>query len=442
MSRLSCALMMLVLTLCGGRAFGADAPAPAPATATAQHVGVASCSGSTCHAAIKPVGKHPIRQDEYFIWQRKDAHAGTYNLLLEPRSNDMARRLGWGEAAQARGCLACHADGVAEPARGEKWLISDGVGCEVCHGGAGGWIDSHVQGYKARDEARADGLYPTWEPAARAQLCLSCHQGSRERPMTHAIMAAGHPPLLFELDTFSTLEPFHHELDKDYLERKGAQNAATAWIVGQAMSADELLGAIEAGRHRKGLMPELAFFDCDACHHPMKAGRGNAGRTAGADPGVIPLADSALVMIGVWARVIDPSLADRWQSGWSRLYRKGYASDEDLRREATALRSLLQSRILARAQSSSPDAAQLRRVIGGVLAAASGDHLGDYRFAEQVAMASLVLGSALSGQDGGGLDAEQKAAVDALYEAVRDRDRFNPVAWREALNRLQSRLAK
>lgn len=431
MSRFTRALL-LVLALCAGSAHGADA----------QHLGVASCAGSTCHGAVKPVGSHPIRQDEYFIWQRKDSHAGTYNLLLEPRSNEIARRLGWGAAAQAQGCLSCHADVEEKPARGEKWLIADGIGCEVCHGGAGGWIDSHVQGYKTLDEAQADGLYPTWQPAARAQLCLSCHQGSTDRPMTHAIMAAGHPPLLFELDTFSTLEPFHHEIDADYIARKGAQDPALNWIVGQAMAADALLGAIESGRYRNGLMPELAFFDCDACHHSMKSGRGHAARVGGAEPGTVPLADASLVLIAAWVRVLDPALADRWQAGWSALYRKGYSSDQALRREAESLRALLQSSLLPRARSASLNTVQLERVLGGVLAAAAGAHTGDYRFAEQTAMASLVFGSLLAERDGGAFGAEQKAAVDALYETVKDRDRFNPATYREALRQVQSRLAK
>ena len=434
MSRGFIALFLALGCVVAGCAVAADMPV------TVQHLGVASCAGSTCHGAVKAIGTHPIRQDEYFIWQRKDAHAGAYNRLLEPRSNAISRRLGWGDAAQAKGCLTCHADTAVEGARGQKFQLTDGIGCEVCHGGASGWIGSHVNGYKSLDDAKADGLYPTWEPAARAQMCLSCHQGAAERPMTHAIMAAGHPPLLFELDTFTTLEPYHHEIDEDYVRRKGVQDPARAWAVGQAMAADNLLDALAAGRHANGLMPELAFFDCDACHHPMKAGRGHAGRTGPSPAGTVPLADSAVVMLGLWARVADPALADRWQAGWARLYDKGYASDEALRREAQALRALLQSTALPRTQVATLDAAQLRRVMLGIVSNATAAHTGDYRFAEQAAMASLVLGSAIAGRGDGGLSTSQKAAIDALYESVKDRDRFVPAAYREALSRLKTSL--
>lgn len=420
--------------------FAAPGALHAQEQATPQHLGVATCAGSTCHGAVKAIGKHPIRQDEYLIWQRRDPHAGAYNTLLEPRSNAISRRLGWGEAAQATGCLTCHSDHAAQTARGEKWLISDGVGCEACHGAASGWIESHVPGYATREDARSAGLYPTWDPAARAQVCLSCHQGSRERPMTHAIMAAGHPPLLFELDTFSTLQPYHHDIDADYVQRKGAQDPARAWAVGQAMAADTLLEALAAGRHANGLMPELAFFDCDACHHPMKSARGRVGRAADAPAGTVPLADSAVILLGTWARHVDAPLADRWQAGWARLYEPGYASDESLRKEARALRELLRSELLPRTQTAVLDGAQVQRVMRAILASAAGAHAGDYRFAEQAAMASLVLGSAMSGRGGGALAPAQKAAVDALYESVKDRDRFDPATYRTALEKLRATL--
>jgi hypothetical protein len=429
------ATLMVVFALLAGRAFGADA------RVEAGHLGVATCAGSTCHGAVKAIGTHAIRQDEYFIWQRKDAHAGAYNRLLEPRSNAMSRRLGWGDAARAEGCLTCHADTADPAARGEKWMVTDGVGCEACHGGASKWIGSHVQGYKTRDDAKADGLYPTWEPAARGQMCLSCHQGSRERPMTHAIMAAGHPPLLFELDTFGTLEPCHHEIDADYVQRKGAQDPARAWAVGQAMAADNLLQSLAEGRHANGLMPELAFFDCDACHHSMKAGRNEPGRTAARAPGTVPLADSSVVLLGLWLQAVDPSLAKEWQAGWARLYDKGFSSEDALRREAQGLRDVLRSGVLARTQAASLDGPQIRKVLGAILASASGAHAGDYRFAEQAAMASLVLGSALGERDGQGFSASEKSAIDALYESVKERDRFNPPAYRAALVKLRASLA-
>lgn len=424
---------LLVAALVAAPAWSEDSP-----PASAEHLGVASCGGSTCHGAVKAIGKHPIRQDESFIWQRRDSHAGAFNLLLQARSNQISRKLGWGDAAGAKGCLVCHSDHIAEEARGERWLMTDGVGCETCHGGAGKWIDSHVAGYKTREEGKAAGLYPTWEPAARAQMCLSCHQGDRARPMTHAIMAAGHPPLLFEVDTFMSLEPYHHEIDADYIERKGQQDAARNWAVGQAMAADAFLSALAEGRHRNGLMPELAMFDCDACHHSMKAARLHEGRAGTSKPGTVPLADSSVVLLGAWARVLSPALAERWQTGWNGLYKAGFESEDALKREASALRTMLRSSLLEKTQETVLDAGQVRRVLGGVLASASGAHAGDYTFAQQAAMASLVLGSALGERAGSGIGAGRKAAIDAVYETLKDRDRFSVADYQLAIGKLRA----
>ena len=68
-------------------------------------------------------------------------------------------------------------------------------------------------------------MYPTDQPVARAQLCLSCHFGTEQNKfVTHRIMGAGHPRMSFELDTFTAIQPAHYIADKDYAERKGAPN--------------------------------------------------------------------------------------------------------------------------------------------------------------------------------------------------------------------------
>lgn len=433
-------ILRITLLVVAQAIFAVVAVNAAPLPSDAKHLGVASCAGSTCHGAVKPIGKYEIRQDEYFIWQRKDAHAQAHKLLLEGRSDRISRNLGWGKAAEADGCLVCHTDHIAPSAQGEKWLMSDGVGCEACHGGSENWIGSHVDGYDSREAAIKDGLYPTWDDAARAEMCLSCHQGDAKRPMTHAIMAAGHPPLLFELDTFGTLAPYHHDVDPDYVERKGEQDAARSWAVGQAMAADMLLGNLAQGRHKNGLMPELAFFDCDACHHSMEAQRWHAGRTGNTPPGTVPLLDASMVMTGAWLSAVDPALASRWRQRWKALYASGIGGESALQQQAKKLQGLLRESVLLRAKSTRLDDAQLKRVLSSVIAAASGAHAGDFQFAQQTAMASLVLGSAIGQRRGQALLPSEQKAIDDLYAAVQDRDRFSASVYRKALNRVKSAL--
>ena len=163
-------------------------------------------------------------------------------------------------------CLGCHATPAGR--RGPRFQTSDGVGCESCHGPASGWLTSHyaVGGTHAANVSR--GLVPLENPRARAAQCLDCHFGSADpgQFVTHRIMAAGHPRISFELDLFSTLQQ-HHNADRDYSQRKGAQDGTRMWAVGQAMALERSLTLYSRPRAaREGMFPEFYFFDCHSCH--------------------------------------------------------------------------------------------------------------------------------------------------------------------------------
>ena len=94
---------------------------PAGATAQAQpqnsgtYVGVATCSGSTCHGRSEPTGKI-VRQDELMIWQDDStpagAHSRAWSVLQNPRSRMIAQNLGIGEATRAPMCLGRAASAI------------------------------------------------------------------------------------------------------------------------------------------------------------------------------------------------------------------------------------------------------------------------------------------------------------------------------------------
>src|SRR5439155_15502883 len=71
------------------------------------------------------------------------AHSRAWRVLTEPRAQAIADRLGLGPAQRAQACLGCHADPAPPGQRGARFQLSDGVGCEACHGGSGGWVASH-----------------------------------------------------------------------------------------------------------------------------------------------------------------------------------------------------------------------------------------------------------------------------------------------------------
>lgn len=238
-----------------------------------RHEGVASCASSVCHGAAAPQRASRVRQDEVAVWQDRDPHARAYRTLLSEASRKIAANLGLPNAHEARECLICHSDFVPPEKRGERFQISEGVGCEACHGGAERWLSSHAQAGVPHAENIALGMYPTSDPQARAELCLSCHMGTLDRPITHRIMGAGHPRLSFELDTFTWMYP-HYDFDEDYRARKGEVNGLRDWAIGQGVAARVLLQRLadeQAGRD--GLFPELVLFDCHACHRSLKERR-------------------------------------------------------------------------------------------------------------------------------------------------------------------------
>src|SRR5688572_12750885 len=147
------------------------------APAGAAYVGVATCGGTTCHGRSEGDGA-VVRQDEIMLWQdpasAAGAHSRAHAVLREPRSQAIAQRLGIGEASQAPMCLGCHATPPDGP-RGPRFQISDGVGCESCHGPASGWLASHYAVGASHANNVARGLIPLETPRARAGQCLDCH---------------------------------------------------------------------------------------------------------------------------------------------------------------------------------------------------------------------------------------------------------------------------
>ena len=81
-----------------------------------------------------------------------------------------------------------------------------GVGCESCHGGSEKWLATHYQSPRIpRSEHLANGLVALEKPDVLAGTCLGCHVGDQNRYANHRMMAAGHPRLVFELDTYLEL---------------------------------------------------------------------------------------------------------------------------------------------------------------------------------------------------------------------------------------------
>ena len=312
-----------------------------------QTLGTVTCASSLCHGSVKLWKDSNVLQNEYLTWSRIDKHARAYNILLNERSQRIAKNLGLPQPAhESKICLDCHAHVVADNRKGERFKITDGVTCESCHGPAEKWVKTHVEPDNAAAAQHAknleDGMYPTSDPAARAKLCMSCHYGNKDKLVTHRIMGAGHPRMSFELDTFTEIAPKHFVIDKDYSERKKVWDGARTWAIGQALAVSETMTILaDPKRGRDGVFPELVLFDCHACHHPMSDNRWKPKTAFGPSisPGLVRLNDSSMLMLRAVTRAIDPQLGDRVVAQTQKLHR-AIAGEGDAFVEAAALKKL------------------------------------------------------------------------------------------------------
>jgi hypothetical protein len=416
--------------------------AAAQAAADGVHLGVASCAGSTCHGAVQPLKGSSVAQNEYITWSRKDKHAKAYAVLGEERSQRIARNLGLGDARTAQICLDCHADNPPADKRGPQFQISDGVGCEACHGGARNWLGVHISGAKHAENIAA-GMYPTDEPLARAERCLSCHQGDEKKFVTHQIMGAGHPRIGFELDTYTAAEPAHFVIDKDYVERKGPVNDVKIWAVGQAAALVKFMDAVADPKHApKGIFPELVLFDCTACHHGMSELRWQARPSAGLPPGLPPLNDSNAIMLKAIAARVAPPVAKQLGEEVLALHKATTQNWANVQREAHAVRQTA-SQLLTMLDKHDFGQDDMRALADSVIAAGLSRDAADYPGAEQATMALASIVSALR-VNGYGSEAQIKAlnsSVNGLYETLAKDETYRPEAFLAALKDVQKSFA-
>jgi hypothetical protein len=417
------------------------ARSPAADPLPAQHLGVASCAGSTCHGRQEPTGAI-VRQDEIALWQNgagpAGAHGRAWAVLSGARSRAIAVRLDIGDPQAAPLCLGCHADPA--PARGPNWRVSDGVGCEACHGPAGApWLASHRATGATHAGNVAGGLYAIDRPKDRAARCLDCHYGSGRdgQWIDHRIMAAGHPRLSFELDLFSALDQ-HWDEDADYAQRKHASSPVQMWAVGQAMALERALTVYAGPRGQRGVFPEFTFFDCHACHRRIgdqpdyrPSALANPGRPLPA--GTAAFQDENIIMLAAAAKVSAPALAVRFDRDARAFHlamldsrAKTVAAAGTLRASARALGDAFAARSFGAAETFA---------IVDAVAAGSGARYTDYAASAQAVMALDTLLNALVKQ--GGVTRERagsvRGSIDAAYRAVRDPNAYQPLEFRSAM---------
>lgn len=391
---------LLIALMFGVNAFASD-DAELPQYAPEKHMGVATCGNSTCHGVTQLEVPSNVLQNEYSTWLFHDRHAKAYNTLLNEQSKRIATKLGIKDASKAGICLDCHADNVSVEKRGEEFHITDGVGCEACHGGSEKWLGTHtIQPYSLARNL-ADGMYPTSDLAKRTELCVSCHVGDANKLANHNIMGAGHPRLGFELDTFTIRQPEHYVVDQDYIERKNLDTPVRRLLVGSAVHAQSVAKNLGGSlvNNPQGY-PEIALYDCHSCHHSLTDLKWKQRpSTAGLKPGAIRLNDSSFILLAALTGALDANLQSNILAGIKALHSASTKSVQELQKAAANLQTLSVASQSLFEQMSLEDSNK-RKMIADLMRLGVRGEYRDYIAAEQAVMAMDALSYSLPEEPG------------------------------------------
>ncbi len=115
-------------------AAGAFVVAQTGAAAAADHAFVGAAKCATCHKTVA--------QGEQFPKWQASMHAKAYETLAGEKAKEIAKAKGIADPQKAPECLKCHVTGYGAAAAllGEKYAVTDGVGCESCHGAGGDYV--------------------------------------------------------------------------------------------------------------------------------------------------------------------------------------------------------------------------------------------------------------------------------------------------------------
>lgn len=409
----------------------------APVATVFQYTGPGSCSASACHGSIQPHTDTDVQQNEYSTWVVQDKHAKAFSNLSSPLSLRIARNLGLQQKPEsARECLTCHTLDAPTTARARTFDLTDGVSCESCHGPAASWLGPHTaRGWTHQQSVRV-GMYDNKDLAKRQEKCLSCHLGTENNVVNHEMIAAGHPDLTFELDSYSAVMPRHW---KEPLQKDPWLNVR-AWSVGQAVQLTQSLRRL--ARDANGAnWPEYAEMDCFACHHALTRAEDSWRQEvgyAGRRPGVAAWNPSRYALLRVLAQQINPNIGARLDSDLKELESSmNRLIPERDKTAATAQRCAGTAQELVSQISAQPYDGQLTLRLLKSIATQSGPLSNDgERTAEQATMALDSLFIAYSRNQRVANDQQVRQAISALFQQLENPSAYNPKRFAEQLRKL------
>jgi hypothetical protein len=418
-----------------------------------KYIGPGSCAATSCHGSVKPVAGSRILQNEYSTWIIKDKHSRAYQALTGDVGERMARILKLGaKAEEAPKCLACHALSPLPGQRGRVFEISEGVSCENCHGPASGWLGSHTTRSWPHGKSLALGMHDTRDVIHRTEKCLECHLGTKNKFVDHEMIAAGHPDLFFDLDSFSAVMPRHWKTPRESEPGGPVEDPAWVgvreWSVGQAVqlraAMERLTWRAKNERYdKKDVWPEYSELSCFACHHALGPAKDSWRQEHGYGrrrPGDPAWNGSRYAIFRLLAQQMDSSNAldlEKHLSAVSGEMSKLNPDRASVVSAASAAAPIAQH-IAERLATVQYDQSNTLRMLQRISDDAENIAIADERAAEQAAMAIDSLYIAYSRDAKPANATEVRAAINGLFQQLENPSAYNADQFASALRRLHT----
>lgn len=153
-----------------------------------------------CHN-LKNIG------DQYSVW-KKSKHSEAYNVLLSDKAKSFALKNGLKLPETEEKCLKCHSTefSLNEIEKGQFYNITEGVGCESCHGAGSKYSPAEIM----KDE---NAFISFGGVKGDNNTCKSCHsdKGNKEQVLKDNSC----PFQLNDFDYKVSLEKIIHPINKD-----------------------------------------------------------------------------------------------------------------------------------------------------------------------------------------------------------------------------------
>jgi len=417
-----------------------------------KYIGPGSCAATSCHGSVKPIAGSHILQTEYSTWILKDKHSRAYQALTGEVGERMARILKLGaKAEESPKCLVCHALYTRPEQQGRKFEIAEGVSCENCHGPASGWLGPHTTTGWAHEKSVQLGMSDTRNVIHRTEKCLECHLGTKEKFVDHEMIAAGHPDLYFELDSFSAVMPRHWKQPLESEPGKAMEDPAWVgvrdWSAGQAVqlraAMERLVWRAKGERYdKKDIWPEYAELSCFACHHSLGPAKdswrqehGYTGRRAG-DPA---WNGSRFAVFRLVAQQVNPGSAQELEKGLDAVSSEMSKLNPDKNAVVSAANAAapVAQRFAERLAGMQYNSELALRTMQRITENAEAISLADERAAEQAAMALDSLYIAYSKEIKPANAAEVRSAINGLFQQLEIPSSYNADQFASALRRIR-----